>query len=134
MEKANSKDNMLASQRITAYIAELEGWRGKLVAHLRKMILEADPKIVEEWKWGTAVWSHNGNVVAVAALKEYVKLNFFKGASLKDPHKLFNAGLDAKVTRAIDIYEHDKLNEAALRELLRIAVAQNTDQQKTPKK
>ena len=114
MKKADSKDGMTPSQLITNQIAELADWRGKLLARLRKLILEADPDITEEWKWGTAVWSNKGNVVAIGAFKDHVKLNFFKGASLKDPKGLFNAGLDAKATRAIDLFESDKINEAAL--------------------
>ncbi len=114
-----------ASQLITNHIAELGDWRGKLVARLRKLILAADPDIVEEWKWGTPVWSRKGNVVSVGAFQDHVKINFFKGASLPDPHGLFNAGLEAKATRGIDLYEGDKLNEPALKELMRAAVAYN---------
>lgn len=112
-----------ASQLITSHIAELGDWRGKFVARLRKLILAADPDIVEEWKWGTPVWSRKGNVVSVGAFQDHVKINFFKGASLPDPHGLFNAGLEAKATRAIDLYEGDKLNEPALKELVRAAIA-----------
>ena len=116
---------MNASELINKRIAELPDWRGKWLARLRKLILETDPDIIEEWKWDTAVWSHKGNVVAIGAFKDHVKLNFFKGASLKDPHGLFNAGLEAKATRAIDLHEGDKLNEAALQDLIRAAVALN---------
>src|SRR5512143_3895686 len=116
-------DSNAAPQTITKYIAELADWRGKLLARLRKLIQAADPDIVEEWKWGTPVWSHKGNVVAVGAFQDHVKVNFFKGASLPDPRGLFNAGLDAKATRAIDLYESDKLNEPALKELIRAAIA-----------
>ena len=125
MKKADSKDGLTSSQRITNQIAELADWRGKMLARLRKLIHEADPDITEEWKWGTAVWSHKGNVVAIGAFKDHVKLNFFKGASLKDPKGLFNAGLEAKATRAIDLHEGDKINEAALKDLFRAAVALN---------
>jgi hypothetical protein len=100
---------MNASEHITHRISELSDWRGKLVARLRKLILAADPDIVEEWKWDTPVWSHQGNVVAVGAFQDHVKINFFKGASLPDPHGLFNAGFEAKATRAIDLYEGDKI-------------------------
>jgi len=116
---------MNASELINKRIAELPDWRGKWLARLRKLILETDPDIIEEWKWDTAVWSRKGNVVAIGAFKDHVKLNFFKGASLKDPHGLFNAGLEAKATRAIDLHEGDKLNEAALQDLIRAAVALN---------
>src|SRR5437867_786125 len=124
---------MNASEQITKRISELSDWRGRLLARLRRLILEADPAIVEEWKWETPVWSHNGNVAAVGAFQDHVKINFFKGASLPDPHRLFNAGLDAKATRAIDIYEGDTIDEPALKELLRAAVALNSPQAKTLK-
>ncbi len=126
MAKTDSKDDLTPSQLITNQIAELADWRGKLLARLRKLILEADPDITEEWKWDTAVWSHKGNVVAAGAFKDHVKLNFFKGASLKDPKGLFNAGLEAKATRAIDFSEGDDIDESALKDLVRAAVAHNT--------
>ena len=126
MKKPESKDALTPSQLITNQIAELADWRGKVLARLRKLILAAAPGITEEWKWGTAVWSHKGNVVAVGAFKDHLKINFFKGASLKDPKGLFNAGLEAKATRAIDLHEGDKINESALKELIRAAVALNT--------
>ena len=91
MKKAGSKTQSEGSKLITQHIESLTDWRGKMLAQLRKLILEADPDMVEEWKWETPVWSHNGNVVAAGAFKDHVKLNFFKGASLKDPHGLFNA-------------------------------------------
>lgn len=118
---------MNPSKLIDKQIADLPDWRGKLIARLRKIILKADPDIVEEWKWDTAVWSHDGLVCAVGAFKDHVKLNFFKGASLEDPNKLFNAGLEAKATRAIDFREGDAINEAHLKELVRAAVEFNTD-------
>ena len=126
MKKADSDDGLTPSQLITNQIAELADWRGKVFARLRKLILAADPDITEEWKWGTAVWSHKGNVVAIGAFKDHLKINFFKGASLQDPKGLFNAGLEAKATRAIDLHEGDKINESALKELIRAAVALNT--------
>lgn len=125
MKKVESKDGATPSQLITNQIAELADWRGKLLARLRKLILQAAPSITEEWKWGTAVWSQKGNVVAVGAFKDHLKINFFKGAALDDPHGLFNAGLDAKATRGIDLAEGDKINEAALKKLVRAAVAFN---------
>src|SRR5260221_1631913 len=118
MKKAESKDNTTPSQKITNHIAELTDWRGTMLARLRQLILDANPTMVEEWKWDTPVWSHLGNVVAAGAFKDHVKLNFFKGAALHDPHRLFNAGLEAKATRAIDIYEGDTINEPALQELI----------------
>jgi hypothetical protein len=118
------------SDQITSYINETTGWRGKVLARLRKVILEAAPSLVEEWKWNTPVWSHNGNVVAAGAFENHVKVNFFKGASLNDPEGLFNAGLEAKATRAIDIHEGDVLNEEALKPLVRAAVALNVAKSK----
>ncbi len=125
MKKTSSPESLTPSQLITNQIAELADWRGKLLARLRKLILEAAPGVIEEWKWGTAVWSHKGNVVAVGAFKDHLKINFFKGASLQDPKGLFNAGLEAKATRAIDLFEGDKINESALKELIRATVAYN---------
>ncbi len=125
MKKAESKDGMTASQHIDHYIKELTDWRGKMLARLRKLILDAAPDLVEEWKWDTPVWSHKGNVVAAGVFKDHVKLNFFKGASLNDPNGLFNAGLEAKATRAVDIVEGDEIDEAALKDLVRAAVAHN---------
>lgn len=125
MKKTDSTDGLNPSQLITSQIAELADWRGKMLARLRKLILEADPGLTEEWKWGTAVWSQKGNVVAIGAFKDHLKINFFKGASLEDPKGLFNAGLEAKATRAIDLHEGDKINESALKELIRAAVAHN---------
>src|SRR5512135_2452583 len=125
MKKAESTDNAPASQLITDQINELADWRGQRLAYLRKLILEAAPGLTEEWKWGTPVWSQKGNVVAVGAFQDHLKINFFKGAALNDPHGLFNAGLDAKATRAIDIFENDPLDEAALKDLIRAAVAAN---------
>ena len=116
---------MNASEHIDAQIAELADWRGQMVARLRKLIHDTDPDITEEWKWETAVWSHQGLVCAVGAFKQTVKMNFFQGALLKDPQKLFNAGLDAKKTRAIDFHEGDVVDESALKALIRAAVAHN---------
>ena len=96
------------------------------MTRLRKIINGADPKLQEDWKWGTPMWTSSGGmVVALGAFKDHLKLNFFKGASLKDPHRLFNAGFDAKETRAIDIHERDKVDEAALNSLIRDAVHHN---------
>lgn len=114
-----------ASKRIDQHINSLADWRGEMLAKLRKVITGADPSLTEEWKWETPVFSSNGNVVAIGAFKESLKINFFKGASLPDPHHLFNAGLDAKASRAIDVKKGDSVNEAALKELVRAAVARN---------
>jgi len=123
MNKTDLKNDTAASQRIVEHIAELPDWRGKMLARLRNLILEAAPELTEEWKWETPVWSYNGNVVAAGAFKDHLKLNFFKGAALKDPKKLFNAGLEAKTSRGIDIKEGSSLDESALQELVRAAVA-----------
>lgn len=126
MKKTDAKDGMTASQRIDNHIKELTDWRGKMLARLRKLILEAAPDLTEEWKWDTPMWSYKGNVVAGGVFKDHVKLNFFKGASLADPKGLFNAGLDAKATRAIDFGEGSDIDEPALKDLVRAAVAYNT--------
>ena len=125
MKKTDSNNGLTPSQQIDDYLKGLTDWRGKTVARLRKLIREAAPELAEEWKWDTPVWSHKGNVVAAGVFKDHVKLNFFKGASLEDPNGLFNAGLDAKATRAIDIAEGEAIHEAALKDLVRTAVAHN---------
>lgn len=126
MKKPEPKDSSNASQQIDTYIQGMDDWRGMMIARLRKLILDAAPELTEEWKWDTPVWSHKGNVVAAGVFKDHVKLNFFKGASLEDPRGLFNAGLEAKATRAIDLAEGEEINESALKELVRSAVAYNT--------
>jgi hypothetical protein len=113
------------SQEIDKFINGLTDWRGKWIKKFRALILKTAPEVTEEWKWGVPVWAYKGNVVASGVFKGHVKLNFFKGASLPDPKKLFNAGLEAKATRAIDIAEGDKVDEAALKELVRAAVDLN---------
>jgi hypothetical protein len=113
------------SQHIDNYIKELADWRGKMIARVRALALKTIPEVIEEWKWGVPVWSYKGNILAGGVFKDHVKLNFFKGASLEDPKRLFNAGLEAKATRAIDISENQKIDEAALKELIRAAVAYN---------
>jgi hypothetical protein len=125
MKNSTPEDGMTPSQNIDKFIAELTDWRGKWIAQFRKLILATAPEVTEEWKWGVPVWSYKGNVVASGVFKDHVKLNFFKGAALSDPKHLFNAGLEAKATRAIDISEGQKIDTAALRDLLRAAVAYN---------
>jgi hypothetical protein len=125
MSAARAKAEPTASDQITRQIEDLPDWRGKVLARLRNLVLEAAPGITEEWKWGTAVWAHNGLACSAGVFKDHVKLNFFKGASLADPKKLFNAGLDAKATRAIDFAQGDTLNAPALKNLVRAAVALN---------
>jgi hypothetical protein len=130
-----------ASALIDAKIRELGDWRGKTLARLRELIYQADPEIVEEWKWakatspGTPVFSHGGIVCTGETYKNAVKMTFAKGAALKDPSGLFNSSLDGNVRRAIDIHEGDKINEAALKDLIRAAVALNikSKSKSTPK-
>ena len=127
-----------ASARIDARIAELGDWRGKTLAKVRRLIHEADPEIVEEWKWmGTPIFSHAGIVCTGESYKSVVKLTFAKGASLKDPARLFNSSLEGNVRRAIDIREHEKIDVPALKDLIRSAVAlnlQGKSKRPTPKK
>ncbi len=115
-----------ASALIDKKIEELGDWRGKMLAKVREIVHEADPEIVEEWKFmGTPVWSHGGIVCTGEAYKKVVKMTFAKGAALEDPSGLFNSSLDGNVRRAIDIHEHDKVDEAALRDLIRAALVLN---------
>lgn len=116
-----------ATKLIDEKIAELGDWRGDTLAKMRALIQEADPEVVEEWKWmGTPTWSHDGGICTGESYKSIVKLTFFKGASLKDPAKLFNSSLDGNVRRAIDIHEGEKINATAFKALIRAAVALNT--------
>lgn len=117
-----------ASANITRRIRELGDWRGDTLAQVRELIRAADPDIEEEWKWrGTPVWSHDGGVCTGESYKQVVKLTFFRGASLKDPKKLFNSSLEGNVRRAIDLREGEKIDEAAFRQLIRAAVAANAE-------
>ena len=131
-----AKNETNASELIDKRIRELGDWRGKTLSKVRGIIKEADPDIVEEWKWvkptnpGTPVWSHNGGICTGETYKNVVKLTFFKGAALNDPSGLFNSSLDGKVRRAIDIKENDKINEDALKNLIREAVALNLKSEK----
>jgi len=116
-----------ASQLINEKIAELGDWRGDTLARMRSLIKEADPDVVEEWKWmGTPVWSHSGGICTGESYKAIVKLTFFKGASLKDPARLFNSSLDGNVRRAIDIHEGGEIDANAFKTLIRAAVVLNT--------
>ena len=116
-----------ASASIDAKIKELGDWRGKTLAHVRRLIHQADPGIQEEWKWmGTPVWSHDGIVCTGESYKQVVKLTFARGASLKDPKKLFNSSLEGNTRRAIDFREGEKINEAPFKQLIRAAVAANS--------
>ena len=123
-----------ASAAIDDKIGKLDDWRGKMLAQVRRIILEADPEIVEEMKWmGTPVWSHNGIICTGETYKSVVKMTFAKGASLPDPSGLFNSSLEGNVRRAIDLREGDKINAAALKKLIRAAVALNLKAKTKPK-
>ena len=116
-----------ASTKITNRIQDLGDWRGETLAHLRQLIHDADPDIEEEWKWmGTPVWSHDGIICTGESYKQVVKLTFARGASIKDPKKLFNSSLEGNVRRAIDLREGEKINETAFKQLIRAAVAENS--------
>ena len=124
-------DETNASELIDKRIEELGDWRGQTLSKVRRIVKDADPEVVEEWKWakatspGTPVWSHNGGVCTGETYKSVVKLTFFKGAALSDPSGLFNSSLEGKVRRAIDIRENDEIDEGALKDLIREAVALN---------
>jgi hypothetical protein len=121
-----------ASKKITGKIAELDDWRGETLARVRKLIQDADPDVVEEWKWekpksgGVPVWSHDGGICTGESYKQVVKLTFFRGASLEDPKKLFNSSLEGNTRRAIDIREGEKIDATAFKALIRKAVAANS--------
>jgi hypothetical protein len=132
MAKSESQKSKSPSQLIDARIKELGDWRGNMLSRLRTLVKEADPEVVEEWKWakstslGTPVWSHNGGICTGETYKNVVKLTFFKGAALNDPSGLFNSSLGGKVRRAIDFHEGDTIDEEALKTLVRAAVTLNT--------
>jgi hypothetical protein len=127
MKKPNITQSKSPSQLITERIAELGDWRGQTLAHVRKLIKEADPEIAEEWKWrGVPVWSDGGIVCTGESYKTLVKLTFLKGASIKDPEGLFNSSLDGNARRAIDLRQGDKINESAFKEMIRAAVKLNS--------
>ena len=126
MKKSDASEGQSASDLISKRIVELGDWRGETLARMRKLIKEADPEVVEEWKWmGTPIWSHDGIICTGESYKSAVKLTFAKGASLEDPHRLFNASLDGNVRRAIDIHEGDIVDATAFKELIREAIAVN---------
>jgi hypothetical protein len=135
MKKSPSKRAESPSALIDARIEELGDWRGEMLARIRALIKEADPEVVEEWKWrGVPVWSHNGLICTGETYKNHVKMTFAKGASLKDPSRLFNTGLEGNVRRAIDFHQGDTLNEGALKALIQAAVALNASSARKPKK
>jgi hypothetical protein len=127
MKKSASSKGPSASKLISERIAELGDWRGKTLGRMRKLIKTADPDVVEEWKWmGTPVWSHDGIICTGESYKKVIKLTFAKGASLKDPARLFNSSLDGNVRRAIDIAEGEEVDESAFKALVRQAIALNS--------
>jgi len=135
MEKSNASDGPSASELISKRIAELGDWRGKTLGRMRKLVKDADPDVVEEWKWrGTPVWSHDGIICTGESYKKVVKLTFMKGASLKDPARLFNSSLEGNARRAIDIHEGEKVDATAFKALVRQAVALNGSGKPKPSK
>jgi hypothetical protein len=127
MKSSGTANATSPSRLIDARIDELGDWRGDMLARMRRLIKEADPHAIEEWKWrGVPVWSHDGMICTGETYKSIVKLTFAKGAALKDPSRLFNSSLDGNVRRAIDIHEGDAVNEKAFKDLVRAAVALNT--------
>jgi hypothetical protein len=135
MKKPESTESQSASELIDKKIAELEDWRGETLSRMRKLIKEADPEVVEEWKWmGTPVWSHDGIICTGESYKSIVKLTFAKGASLDDPAKLFNASLDGNTRRAIDVHEGEEVDAGAFKALICAAVALNTSVRKAKPK
>ena len=140
MKKSGASQGQSASQLISQRIAQLGDWRGETLSRMRKLIQQADPEVVEEWKWvkpknpGTPVWSHDGIICTGESYKNAVKLTFAKGAFLKDPARLFNSSLDGNVRRAIDIHEGEKADASAFKALVRQAVALNSSVRSKPSK
>ena len=135
MKKPGASAGQSASELISKRIADLGDWRGDTLDRMRKLIKEADPEVVEEWKWmGTPVWSHDGIICTGESYKLIVKLTFIKGASLKDPAKLFNASIDGNARRAIDIHEGEEVDKSAFKTLIRQAVALNNSGKPKPSK
>jgi hypothetical protein len=133
MKKSGASRSQSAAELITKRIADLGDWRGKTLGRMRKLIKEADPDVVEEWKWmGTPVWSHEGIICTGESYKNVVKLTFSKGASLKDPAHLFNASLDGNARRAIDIHEGKEVDASAFKTLVRQAIALNNSRKSKP--
>jgi hypothetical protein len=135
MKKSDTSAGQSASELISKKISELGDWRGETLGRLRTLIKEVDPDVVEEWKWmGTPVWSHDGIICTGESYKNVVKLTFMKGASLKDPARLFNSSLDGNARRAIDIHEGEEIDASAFKTLIREAVAVNSGKSKASKK
>src|SRR5216684_6943854 len=134
MKKSGASQGQSASELISKRIAELGDWRGKTLGRMRKLIKEAAPDVVEEWKWMNPIWSHDGIICTGESYKSVVKLTFAKGAALKDPARLFNSSLDGNVRRAIDIPEGEKVDASAFKALIRQAAAFNSSGKSKPKK
>jgi hypothetical protein len=135
MKKRGSQDNESPSRLIDARIEELGDWRGKMLSRIRTLIRQADPDVVEEWKWrGVPVWSHDGIICTGETYKNVVKMTFAKGAALNDPANLFNASLDGNTRRAIDFHDGEKINETALKALIRAAVTLNKSKTRSDRK
>jgi hypothetical protein len=135
LKKAGAGESLPASELITRRIVELGDWRGETLDRMRKLIKQADPDVVEEWKWmGTPIWSHDGIICTGESYKAVVKLTFIKGASLKDPARLFNSSLEGNARRAIDIHEGEKVDASAFKTLIRQAVALNSSPKKKSSK
>jgi hypothetical protein len=135
METSDENQGQSASELISKRIADLGDWRGETLKRMRKLIQEADPEVIEEWKWmGTPTWSHDGIICTGESYKKVVKLTFAKGASLEDPAKLFNSSLDGNVRRAIDIFEGEEVDEVAFKALIQRAVAFNSASKSKSKK
>ncbi len=125
MKKSGSPESKSPSREIDARIKELGDWRGEMLGRLRALVKEADPEVVEEWKWNVPVWSHDGLICTGETYKKVVKMTFARGAALKDPSRLFNSSLEGNTRRAIDFHEGGKIDEEALKALVRAAVALN---------
>jgi hypothetical protein len=131
MKKSESQNGKAPSELIDARIKELGDWRGRMLKRLRALVKEADSEVVEEWKWGIPVWSHDGLICTGETYKNVVKMTFARGAALKDPSRLFNSSLDGNTRRAIDFHEGDKIDEEALKTLVRAAVTLNKSRAKS---
>ena len=135
MNNSHTSQEQSASELISKRIAELSDWRGDALSRMRKLIQQADPEVVEEWKWmGTPVWSHDGIICTGECYKDKVKLTFAKGAALKDPARLFNSSLDGNARRAIDIHQGEEVDESAFKALVRDAIAFNSSGKSKPAK
>jgi hypothetical protein len=134
MKQAGASQGQSASELISRRIAELGDWRGETLSRMRKLIKAADPDVVEEWKWMNPIWSHDGIICTGESYKNHVKLTFAKGASLKDPARLFNSSLDGNTRRAIDIHEGEEVDASAFKALVRQAVALNSSGKSKPSK